>query len=353
MQVKTFYRSLIITISFFIIYLLFKFIFPLIFPFLISGVFALLFYPYLKKYAKHLHISPTILGVAFILLFFFLSSIAFFFLGKTIFKELKSLTGNLSYYQNTIHCCLTSACVSLENITGIQASCFETSLLSCFENLLGSIQTNMGSKIFMHSFSYVKFALSLITILFLIFVSFILWLKDYEIIKKLLTKCSLYGFFHKFYLDTKTFISTYLKAQLIILSVICLLSVIGLLVLKNPYALLLGILIGLLDAMPFLGTGCVFIPCGIFHLIQADFYYSAVYLTLYLVTALSREFLEPRLIGSKFGIPSILILIAIYAGIQMFGISGVILGPIYFLFCYEIINYFHDNSFFLSGIKGT
>lgn len=344
MQVKTFYKPVIAVATLLIVYILFKFIFPLIFPFLISAVLALFLYPWFQKQAKRIHIPPMVLGVIFILLFFLLSSAALFFLGRTLFSEIKSLSSNLSYYENTIHCCLSSACVSIENLTGIQASYIENTLLSSFQNFLGNIQDNLGSKIFLQSFSYVKIAITLITVCFLIFVSFVLWLKDFEIIKNMVKSSSFYGFLKKIYQDTRQLIGTYLKAQLIILFVICLLSVLGLLILKNPYALLLGILIGLLDAMPFLGTGCVFIPCGIFHLIQADFYYSAVYLTLYLVTALSREFLEPRLIGSKFGIPSILILIAIYAGIQLFGISGVILGPMYFLLCYEIVNYFTNSQ---------
>lgn len=340
MQVKAFYKPVITLAALIIVYILFKFIFPLVFPFLISAVLALLLYPWFQKQAKRIHISPTMLGIMFILLFFLISSTTLFFLGRTLFNEIKSLNSNFSYYENTIHCGLSSACVSIENLTGIQASYIESTLLTSFQNFLETMERNLGSKIFLQSFSYVKIAIALITILFLIFVSFILWLKDFESIKSIVKSSSFYDFFRKIYLDTRQLIGTYLKAQLIILLVICILSVLGLLVLKNPYALLLGILIGLLDAMPFLGTGCVFIPCGIFHLIQADFYYSAVYLTLYLVTALSREFLEPRLIGSKFGIPSIFILIAIYAGIQLFGISGVILGPMYFLLSYEIVNYF-------------
>lgn len=340
MQVKKFYKPLIAFASLLIVFFLFKFVVPLIFPFLISGVLALFLYPWFQKHTKRLRISPTILGIIFIIFFFLLSGTALFFLGKALFQEIRSLAGNLPYYEDTIHCCLSSACHSIEKLTGFQASLVETSVITGFDNFLGNMQNNFSSELFSHSFSYVKFIITLITVCFLIFVSFILWLKDFEAIKKVMKSCSFYDFFLKIYRDTRQFIGTYLKAQLIILSVICLLSVLGLFLLKNPYALLLGILVGLLDALPFLGTGCVFIPCGIFHLVQADFYYSAVYLTLYLATALSREFLEPRLIGSKFGIPSIIILIAIYAGIQMFGISGVILGPMYFLLSYEIVNYF-------------
>lgn len=340
MQVKKFYKPLVAFATLLILFFIFKFIVPLIFPFLISGALALFLYPRFQKHTKRLHISPAILGIIFIVLFFLLSTTALFFLGKALLQEMRSLMGNLPYYEDSILCCLSSACHSLGNLTGLQAAFIESSIMTGFESFLGNMQHNFSSEIFSHSFSYVKVFITLITVCFLTFVSFVLWLKDFETIKKMVKSLSYYDFFLKTYQDGKNFIGTYLKAQLIILSVTCVVSVVGLFLLKNPYALLLGIFIGLLDALPFLGTGCIFIPCGIFHLLQADFYYSAIYLTLYLATALSREFLEPRLIGSKFGIPSILILIAIYAGIRMFGIFGVVLGPMYFLLSYEIVHYF-------------
>ena len=72
MQVKKFYKPLITFTSLFIVYFLFKFVIPLIFPFLISGVLALFLYPWFQKHTKRLHISPTILGILFILFFFLL-----------------------------------------------------------------------------------------------------------------------------------------------------------------------------------------------------------------------------------------------------------------------------------------
>lgn len=57
---------------------------------------------------------------------------------------------------------------------------------------------------------------------------------------------------------------------------------------------------------------------------------------LYGGCALVREFLEPKLIGSKMGIYPVVILMAIYTGIKLYGLSGVILGPFSFLIMKEI-----------------
>lgn len=340
MQAKSFYKPIITVITLIVLYLSFKFIVPIFFPFLISAGIALLMHPLFQKYSKRFHISPTILSIGFTILFFSLTATIIFFLGRALLNELKSLTENLAYYETSINGYISSLCDALENLTGIAATDIETSIFSCFQKFIDNFQNNISSNLFSQSFSYMKIIINLITICFITFISFVLWAKDYNTIQTAVRKSSFYTFFYKIYTDTKQLLGTYLKAQLIILLVICTLCVIGLFILKNPYALLLGIGIGLMDAMPFLGTGCIFIPCSVFYLFQADFFYAAVYLTLYLVTAISREILEPRLIGNKFGIPSILILIAIYTGIQLFGLAGVLLGPLYFLLSYEIIDHF-------------
>lgn len=60
----------------------------------------------------------------------------------------------------------------------------------------------------------------------------------------------------------------YLKAQVKIMLVICLVCVAGLWILKIPGFLGWGLTVGLLDALPVLGTGLFFIPAGILFLIQ-------------------------------------------------------------------------------------
>lgn len=51
-----------------------------------------------------------------------------------------------------------------------------------------------------------------------------------------------------------------MRAQLILVSLTALVVIIGLLVLRVDYAITIGLLTGLADLMPYLGTGAVMVP---------------------------------------------------------------------------------------------
>lgn len=62
----------------------------------------------------------------------------------------------------------------------------------------------------------------------------------------------------------------------------------------------------------------------------------SILLVTFLVSALARELLEPKLIGDKMNVLPILILVSVYAGVQVFGILELLLGLllIFFDVCY-------------------
>ena len=57
-------------------------------------------------------------------------------------------------------------------------------------------------------------------------------------------------------------------------------------------------------------------------------FHGAVLITLYVVTLLLREILEPRLMGKEMGLKPLYILMSVYVGIKLFGLGGILLGPI-------------------------
>lgn len=65
--------------------------------------------------------------------------------------------------------------------------------------------------------------------------------------------------------------------------------------------------------------------------------FAAVYAGLSVICNLTREFLEPKLIGEHLGIPAIMVLVTVYVGIRLFGVSGVITGPFGYLAGKEIV----------------
>ena len=128
----------------------------------------------------------------------------------------------------------------------------------------------------------------------------------------------------------------YLKAQLIIMGCVIVICVAGLWILKNPYALLIGTVIGLLDVLPFIGTGTILIPWAVISLFTKKFFHAAAYVVLFLIANTTREFLEPKLIGKSLGLYPIAILISVYVGLYLFGPAGVIEGPASVLLIMEI-----------------
>ena len=51
-----------------------------------------------------------------------------------------------------------------------------------------------------------------------------------------------------------------------------------------------------------------------------------------------REFLEPKLIGKKVGIYPIAILLSVYAGVKLFGLGGILKGPLGLVMIYQGLN---------------
>ena len=104
---------------------------------------------------------------------------------------------------------------------------------------------------------------------------------------------------------------------------------------RNKAWYFVGILAGILDALPFIGTGIVLVPLGVFQILEEIFGRAFVCGVLYVVCIFLREILEPRLIGRKIGVSPIAVLVSLYAGIRLFGVWGIIKGPLGFVLIYE------------------
>ena len=135
----------------------------------------------------------------------------------------------------------------------------------------------------------------------------------------------------------KVALVAYCKSQLTLWGLISVTCVIGLWLLGNPYCLLLGLGIGILDAIPFVGTGVVFVPWAIFSFIQGNLYQGIGLTVLFLITYFIRELLEPRLMGNGMGISSFASLLAIYIGFQVFGLFGIFYGPVAYVLIVTIV----------------
>lgn len=107
----------------------------------------------------------------------------------------------------------------------------------------------------------------------------------------------------------------------------------GFLFLQAEYPFLLALLAASLDILPVLGVGTVLVPWAIFALLTGDVARGVWILVLYAVITVIRQIVEPRLLGKSIGLHPILMLMAFYVGLSLFGVAGILIGPTLALLC--------------------
>ncbi len=110
----------------------------------------------------------------------------------------------------------------------------------------------------------------------------------------------------------------------------CLMGVvvsIGLLIFRVPYALLLGMVVGLLNMIPYFGALIGGVGCALIALLSGNIYTAlAVAVYILVMQQLDGNLIQPKIIGTGIGIKPIYVLLAITVGGGLFGFWGIVLG---------------------------
>ncbi len=104
---------------------------------------------------------------------------------------------------------------------------------------------------------------------------------------------------------------------------------IGFALFQIPFPVFWGFLAAILALLPFAGAGLVWFPGAVFLYLTTS-PLQAVLLGIWglVLVSLPDNFLKPLLIGKKANIPTFLLFIALLGGLQVFGILGLLFGPL-------------------------
>lgn len=102
----------------------------------------------------------------------------------------------------------------------------------------------------------------------------------------------------------------------------------GLWLLKIPYAVVLAAAIAIFDLMPILGTGGILIPWTVIAAVVGNYRMALGIGILYIVITMVRQYLEPKLVGKQIGLHPLATLIALFVGMQLFGLPGLFGFPV-------------------------
>lgn len=103
---------------------------------------------------------------------------------------------------------------------------------------------------------------------------------------------------------------------------------VGFTIMDLEYALTLGLVISVMDALPVIGAGLFMFPMIIYYIVTADYMLALGTTALYLIMQVIRRILEPKLIGKQMRLSQLATMVSMYAGYVIMGYLGLLIGPL-------------------------
>ena len=126
-----------------------------------------------------------------------------------------------------------------------------------------------------------------------------------------------------------------------------------------PYPLPIALLLAFLDFIPFFGAGTVLVPWGLICLPLGLTRMGLQLLLLYVILYVMRRIFEPRVLGGATGFSSLQMLFSMYAGMQLAGVTGLVVAPIIWIAAVNFVKtgaldgFFADVRFVAGDIRRT
>lgn len=321
------------------VYLFMRYVFYLAAPFVVALILACVMNRPVTWLQKRCRLPRAAGGLLVMLVAAFLAVTGIGYVGYFAIGELKVFLGNYGSYADQLNQETLILCEQIDHGLGLESgSVYEFvdgNVGSAFEKTI----ENIAAFVLGCSVSVTKTVVLWLAAIFIAVTAAVFLIHDFEKIERGYRKGSYSRELNICFGKMLQFGVVFVRTQLLIMMITMTVCIIGLSILRNPYAVLLGILIGILDALPVFGTGTVFIPWTLIDLLLGRFTEAAVIFSIYLICYSIREVLEPKLMGSDMGIHPVIMLMAMYAGVVLFGVSGFILGPAAYILITEIMDY--------------
>jgi len=230
-------------------------------------------------------------------------------------------------FEGQIYVFIDTCCEFLESRLGIDGEYVGDYLVGQISVLVSNLRSNFVPGMISNSIGWFSNIVSFGGFLLVFFISLFLLFKDYSKIQDKLISTKEGKYILEVAGNIVRYCVGFIRAQLTILLCISVFCAITLFIFGIEKGWIWGILAGIMDLLPFVGTGIVLVPLAIWQLISGDIFRAVVCVIVYALCAILRECLEPKLIGKRTGIYPIFILLSVFAGLKLFGVWGIIKGP--------------------------
>lgn len=318
------------------VYLTMKYLVPLVIPFLLAGLLVCWCRPILVWMREKLHIWPSLVMGVLLLLCILLLFIGFYAAGQKLMELAPRFFSSLAC-QNPLEQLLYKGCQRAGEWLHLETDGVQVFVAKQMNVFLDGAREKILPGALDGSWQILKGAGSFFAGLLVMGVAAILLAADYEKIRKMGKRFPLYEKAMGTLRGILSSVGMYLRAQCMIMGVVMLICMAGIwLSGRAASPVSIGILVGLLDALPVFGTGTVFLPWVAVCIFRGNYGSAVILAATYALCMLARELLEPKLIGTRLGILPVVILASVYAGVKIYGAGGILLGPLSVLFIKEL-----------------
>ncbi len=320
-------------------------LFTLAYPFLIGFALAFLINPLVSFLERYVHFNRTLAVLVSLLMLILLIS------GFMTFLIAEIIAGS-SYLASTIPVHLYSMREGVEQLFFTKIFPIVEQLMALFatldqqqqETVLSSVKafttqlTETAShsiQSLLHSLSQLLISLpNLATVFIFSLLSTFFISKDWHKLTKLFKKVVpnlIYLRTHTILYDIKNAFFGYIRGQFLLISMTCLIVLIGFLFLDIKYPITTALIIAFVDLIPYLGTGLIFLPWIAYSFLTGDTQLASGIAILYCIVLIQRQVFEPRVLSASIGIEPLAMLISIFIGFQLFQLAGLFIGPVLFI----------------------
>ncbi|SFG49876.1 sporulation integral membrane protein YtvI [Desulfotomaculum arcticum] len=307
-----------------------KFIILVLFPFLLAAIFSMLMEPLVEIVSRGGRI-PRLLSVPIAMLLFFggIGTVLTFFVLRLV-QELNDLSLVLPDKLETI-----------ENFTdlwfkkgvlfyGTLPKSVTSNMRDTIEKLTNSLQQWISDLIavLIHLISVVPGA---IMVLLISIIATYFFSKDRDKIVEFWLRIIPHPWGERTLQISRQVagaFQAYVRAQFILISITTVISIVGLYLIGTEYALTLGLLVGIFDMIPVLGPGTIYIPWAIWAFVTGNVVLGLKLTALYLLVMVVRAVMEAKVVAANLGLHPLVVLLAMYIGLKMIGVMGLVLGPL-------------------------
>lgn len=287
-------------------------------PFLITAVLLLFCYPVYNLLIKLNFTSKKISAVITIVIINIVFMISLFFIGRWIYS-IRSIIVD-TYY---------SLLKSMENIS----ITFNLNVQELNEKMEGYYLSVLDSNFLKRGAAYttesvLNYFIGNITAYFILIDRYVIL----NAIKKVFP-LNMNEFLMESWKDLKMFI----KIEIILIIVTTIETILGLWALNISNFFILGIICGILDFLPYVGTIIVFFPLIIYKIVCKDYIIVFGLVCLYILLLIIRQIMETRFMSSKFKIHPLIAILSLYVGLKTFGLIGIIMAPVCVIICKSIL----------------